>query len=396
MQNPMLARFRLAFAALTSVSAVALAGGGCGDDSQSTGGTGAGGVGGSAPTCSLDAQLGETLDLPKDTWTWVDFPDSLCMNGTPTGIAVNPSSTSNKLVIFLEGGNACFNVVSCQITVNTDGFGAAQWEDDDAGARTQQYFDRTDPNNPFKDYSYAYVPYCTGDVHSGDASNVAIGSKTWQFHGRKNIEAYLKRLVPTFRGADQIVLTGVSAGGFGAAVSYDTVASAFCNNDVVLIDDSGPPMGSQFLAPCLQKHMMETWGFDRTLPADCADCRPADGAFAEPYVRYIVGKYPESTLGLISTESDVTISQFWGFGENNCASLMGAPDPYPAGKYKQGLEDLRDRIIGGQGNFKLFMIPGSEHVLLDNDPTTVTVGGANLKDWLTKALSGDPTWSNVP
>ncbi len=400
-----LGRLRFLCAATTALLSVAIVGGGCGDDTSSTGaggsgangtgGDGTGGTGGQGPQCSLDAQRGAPLDLPADTWTWVDFPDSLCMNGTPTGIAVNPSSTSKKVVIFLMGGNACFNQISCAITANTDGYAKPEWDDEAADITTAQFFDRTDADNPLRDYTYVYVPYCTGDVHAGDASDVTIGSDTWQFHGRKNMEAYLKRLVATYGDADQVLLTGVSAGGFGAAISYDLVASAFCNTDVALIDDSGPPMGANFLAPCLQKHMMETWGLDKTLPADCPDCKPADGAFAEPYVKYILAKYPEATLGLVSTEGDSTIRNFWGFGENNCASLMGAPDPYSEEKYKAGLEDLRDRIVAGQGRFKLFMSPGTEHVLLDNDPTTVVAGGVTLKDWLTQALTNDPAWDDV-
>ena len=31
-------------------------------------------------------------------------------------------------------------------------------------------FDRSNPENPFKDFSVIVVPYCTGDVHIGDAS----------------------------------------------------------------------------------------------------------------------------------------------------------------------------------------------------------------------------------
>lgn len=406
MLKPHLVSFRF-LSAIASIPLLLSLGGGCGDDESSagggggtggtgTGGDGDGGGGGQAGTCSLDAELGEALDLPKDTWTWVDFPDSLCMNNTPTGIAVNPSSTSNKVVIFLMGGNACFNLASCAITANTNGYASDKWNADADGIRTSQAFDRSDPDNPLKDYSYVFVPYCTGDVHAGDRSDVTVANKTYQFHGRKNLIAYLKRLVPTFRDADQVVLAGVSAGGFGAALSYDLVASAFCETeDVVLIDDSGPPMGDEFLAPCLQKHMSDTWGLASTLPADCPDCNQTSGAFAEPYVKYLLGKYPDRTLGVISSEQDGTIRNFWGYGESNCSELGGLPPPYDGAKYTAGLEDLRDRIVGDAGRFGLFMVPGDEHVFLDNDPTSVNVNGVSLKDWLLQALNNDPAFGNV-
>lgn len=398
--------FRFLCALATASLPLLLLGGGCGDDESSGGGGGTGGTGtggdatggggGQAGACLLDAELGAPLDLPMDTWSWVDFPESLCMNGTPTGIAVNPSSTSNKVVIFLMGGNACFNLASCAITANQNGYGADKWNADADGIRESQAFDRADPDNPLKDYTFVYVPYCSGDVHAGDRGDVPISGKNYQFRGRQNLIAFLKRLVPTFRDADQVVLAGVSAGGFGAALNYDLVASAFCEtNDVMLIDDSGPPMGDAYLTPCLQKHMGETWGFDNTLPTDCAECKQASGAFAEPYVKYLLAKYPERTLAVISSEQDSTIRNFWGYGENNCMDLGGLPPPYEGTKYTAGLEDLRDRIVGDAGRFGLFMVPGDEHVFLDNDPTSVTVDGVTLKDWLLQALNNDPAFGNV-
>jgi hypothetical protein len=45
--------------------------------------------------------------LPNDVWTWVDFPDSVCANGTPTGIAINPHAGAMNLMIYFEGGGDC-------------------------------------------------------------------------------------------------------------------------------------------------------------------------------------------------------------------------------------------------------------------------------------------------
>jgi hypothetical protein len=371
----------------------------CSDDAAAGGGGagagdtgGAGGSGGGGPVCGVEE--GEIISAPADTWTWVDFPDSLCMNNTPTGIGVNLSATSDDVVIFLMGGNACFNNVSCAVTANTDGYGAMKFAVEDALA--EELFDRTNPANPLRDYSYVFVPYCTGDVHAGDRADVTIGSSTWQFHGYKNMAAFLKRIVPTFKNASKVVLAGVSAGGFGAAFNYDQVATAFCPTPVVLIDDSGPPMGVEFVPACLQKHFVDTWGLAATLPSDCSDCVNDQGVFMEPMIAHIVGKYPDKTLGLISSEEDETIRRFWGYGENDCASLPGIPAAYPAAKYTQGLEDLRDRIIGDKARFKAFLVPGTEHVFLDDDPSMVTAGGVTLQTWLTQALNGDPAWDNVP
>ncbi len=409
--SPLLRRFTH-IAAIVSAALLAAA---CGDDESATGGNGgAGGTpsqGGEATGGAPDggnaqggaggegtggAPLDTTpIDAPPNEWTFVDFPSSQCMDGTPTGIGVNINPDSDNVVIFLMGGNACFNNASCLIVANPDGYDSAKFQNDVTELlSTNDYFDRSNPDNPFKDFSYVFVPYCTGDVHAGNKDDVQIGSKTYQFHGFTNMTQYLARLVPTFASAQKVVLTGVSAGGFGAAYNYDHVATAFGEGvDVTLIDDSGPPMAEAYVPECLQQYFEDTWGIDTTLPSDCTACQGAS-VWMEPYVSFILDKYPTRSLGLISSEGDQTIRSFWGYGENDCGNLNGLPPAYDPAKYKAGLEDLRDRI-GADGRFRLFLVPGTEHVFVDNGLGAVTVDGVLLEDWMTQAIDNDPNWANV-
>ena len=48
-----------------------------------------------------------------DTWTFLPVDGTACGNGTPTGIGVNRSATSNDLVILIEGGGACWDANTC-------------------------------------------------------------------------------------------------------------------------------------------------------------------------------------------------------------------------------------------------------------------------------------------
>jgi hypothetical protein len=61
-----------------------------------------------------------------------------------------------------------------------------------------------------------------------------------KFVGYAVISLYLQRLVETFSGVTQVLLTGMSAGGFGAAANYLQVARSFGSVHVYLLDDSGP------------------------------------------------------------------------------------------------------------------------------------------------------------
>jgi hypothetical protein len=360
---------------------------GGGGSGSGTGGDGAGGIGAFVP--------GTPIDAPDETWTWVDFPDSRCINDTPTGIGINKTTASGNVAIFLMGGNACFNSVSCQLTANTNGYGAGKFANE--GVLDVPLFDRTDPNNPLRDYSFVFVPYCTGDVHAGNREGVQVGGTERNFHGFKNMRAFLQRIVPTFPNADTVVLAGVSAGGFGAAFNYVHTAEAFGDEtNVVLVDDSGPPMSSEFITPCLQKHFSETWGLASTFPEGCADCDNSEGVFIEPYIQHVLSTYPTRSLAVISSDADSTIRSFWGFGLDNCSSLNGFPASYPAAQYRAGLEDMRDRIGSSSNRLRLYMPTSTKHVWIGDDITTVdAAGGKNLAEWLQEAIDGDASWANA-
>ncbi|MCB9649087.1 MAG: hypothetical protein H6730_21155 [Deltaproteobacteria bacterium] len=341
---------------------------------------------------------GEPIVAPDDTWTWVPFPGSHCMNDTPTGIGVNLQPGATKVLIYMEGGNACFNQVSCATTANTNGYGESNFRSTANGLPNRPIFNRG-AENIFNDYSYVYVPYCTGDVHAGTNMNGSVGNAAYTFMGFDNVRQYLERLVPTFSAATEVVLSGSSAGGFGAMLNFDQVQRAFGPSvRVTLVDDSGPPMSGDFIEPCLQAHFRSTWGFDDGVLAGCAGCLATpDGTFIEPYFDYLLNLYADRTFAVISSDGDSTIRTFWGFGVNDCARLDSfTPGTFSAAMYRAGLEGFRDEMADGYTNVGLFMKTNStRHVWLTPDPlANVSQDGVNLSDWLLGATQG--TITHVP
>ena len=51
--------------------------------------------------------------MPSEKWTWVPVPGSHCRDGSATGFGINVNPASKNLMIFLEGGGACFNALTC-------------------------------------------------------------------------------------------------------------------------------------------------------------------------------------------------------------------------------------------------------------------------------------------
>src|SRR4051812_26816054 len=125
---------------------------GCGDDKKTAGADDAGMAGGDADAALAPAfaplALGEPIEAPDKKWTWIDFPETRCMDDSPTGLGIRMNKASDKLLIVMQGGGACFNSATCLTVFNQDGFGA----DKLAGTTNTGLLKADDENNPFKDW----------------------------------------------------------------------------------------------------------------------------------------------------------------------------------------------------------------------------------------------------
>jgi cysteine-rich repeat protein len=336
---------------------------------------------GCLPDCTAwPLAMGTPLDpTPDRTWQWIPIEGARCRNGSQAGFGLSRSSGSRNLMIYLEGGGACFNSL-CDVTAFDTPFVPP----------IDGIFDRLGPGNPVAEWNMVYVPYCTGDVHAGDATDVVIdtatGPITSQFVGYRNIGLFLERLVPTFRDADQVLLTGISAGGFGAALNGERTQEAFGPVPVILLDDSGPPMSTAAIPTCLQHTFRTTWNFDATFLALCgSDCPNADDWVLD-YLHHVEGVFAHRGLGLVSNTQDMVIRTFYGFGANDC--MGGVVD---GTVYQNELLAIRaDRTPGDL--FGTYYVTGIGHTFLRTPSFYLTgVGGTPLTNWVADLLAGHPT-----
>jgi hypothetical protein len=291
------------------------------------------------------------------------------------------NSASDKVMIFMEGGGACFDLITC----GGNPFNVANQRTE----RTGGLFARGQADNPVKDWNLIFVPYCTGDVHLGTKEDGTVEgvAGTHQFVGRNNVMAYLNRLVPTFSDASQVLLTGISAGGFGAAANTEVVQWAFGDVPVTAIDDSGPPMSSEFLATCLQEKWRTTWGFDDSILKDCGEDCPDPNDYSIPYSIHVANKFPGRMGGLIETTGDSVITGFYGYGANDCTGSFFTAIPQET--FRMGLLDYRERIMDLDANLGTYFIEGNQHTWLSsNGFYTFEVDGVLMVDWITDIIEG--------
>jgi hypothetical protein len=303
---------------------------------------------------------GEPIRAPDRTWTWVDVPEARCQDGSPTGFGVSPSSTSTRLVIYLEGGGACFNDATCMTVANPNGYGARDF----GGGPRGPLFDRDDPGNPFRDFDMVYVPYCSGDIYAGyrpEPVVVAPGIPRKTFVGYANVGHFLSRIVPTFEGAELVVITGSSAGGFGAAYNFDRTVAAFAPSPVHLLDDSGPIFSPTYIRPCLQDRLRTLWNLDGTLPEDCVSCR-APGTGLSSAFEFVVRKHSRSRVALLSATRDAVIRYFMGFGLSEDCNTS---ENFRGVDFEAALREVRETTLRDATNFSTWYIASDAHTWLN-------------------------------
>jgi hypothetical protein len=376
--------------------------------------------------------MGEPLDphngtavspAPPQGFNWYAIDGAICRDGSPTGFYVRFTS-SDKLVIYLEGGGACSSPGFCtynpaNVAQSLSGGGetvlgsalgvmaARQQPGVYTNGALQGIFDTTNAANPFKDWNQIYVPYCTGDVHFGthrDATVTGVATPQ-QFVGYLNMQKFMSRIVPTFKDKlSRVILTGASAGSFGAALNFSMVQDAFGSVPVDAIGDSGPPFSDQYMPACMQKRWRELWGLDAALPPDCTECFQADGGGMIGMADFLMRKHPNAKVALISSMQDEVIRLFFSSGLRNCAGFETAdpvaitmgqifPDTYyPADQYTAALNDLRARF-SSTGRLATYYMGGLNVTLHQHTFRPrffeAAAGGETLAQFVTEFLAGD-------
>lgn len=163
---------------------------------------------------------------------------------------------ADGLVVFFDGGGACWDDITCAIPRrreaerDDDGFYKAELIPSDNPNRFSGIFDFNNPRNPVRDWSIVYVPYCTGDVHSG--SNTAHYSDpdtgepyTIEHRGADNFRVVLQWLKDNVAQPGQILVAGSSAGAYGASTHYPRIRAAFPRGRALMLGDAGQGVMTQ-------------------------------------------------------------------------------------------------------------------------------------------------------
>ncbi|MFN8236698.1 MAG: pectin acetylesterase-family hydrolase [Chitinophagales bacterium] len=329
------------------------------------------------------------IEAATKSFHWFDIDGMICRNGTPTGIGYRVGSPK-KLAIYINGGGACFNEETCGS--NPKSFNVNDWNDLSAAYSNKGIFDVDNPKNPLKDYSFVLVPYCTGDVHSGTRNTAfALGvADTQHYVGALNFKKAMDFIQPYFdyNNVEEVVLFGLSAGGYGVYVNFLEVTKRFPNAKITVINDSGPLFSDPQAFPiCLQLGF--TFIFGLPVPNDLLECCGTPGLGLSNVYQYSGEKYPNAHFGFISSYEDATSRFFLSFGYNNCT---GAPNnQLPADIFRNAIVSLRENVLKPKSTWSTYLINGETHTLMADNEIFYNrnLSGMYLYEWVDRLIKGE-------
>lgn len=331
----------------------------------------------------------------------------------------------NRILFFMDGGGACWNAETCIGSPLIGQSSYTQTVDDTVEGLNNAggLLDGKNSKNPFKNYTKVFVPYCTADIHYGTKDTtyslpLAPGFNlpwTIRHRGIDNLLATIhmlntsvkknkKKLVVDFDRARRVMVTGVSAGGYGATAAFGYIAEeARSKAWLNLVSDSAVGVQTNdFYADVIYDGSgNESWGVADGLPPWVPAFQDPDAFLAQasgnaeifqPLLFQALSDYkPKARLASVTPNFDNVQIGFYS------ATRPGDPISQVAVDWYVGIQTILN-TTASIPNYRYFIEDGDFHTFLASDQRFYEEGalGVPLRDWMRAMVKpGTGAWDNL-
>ncbi len=291
-------------------------------------------------------------------WTIVTLGgDAVCARGTPYSIFVHAGDPA-KLLIFFEGGGACWNDATC---APNSGLFDETVEGGEAGNYAQGIFS-ANPENPLLGYSIVFIAYCTGDDHLGTKA-VDYSGGTIQHKGYVDVSAALNWTFANYRRPSNVVVAGCSAGAIGSIYYAPTIARRYGSAHFTQFGDAGvgvvnPDWGGY-----------DVWGVRNR--------RGAPDQYVNSLYTSAARSYPRDRFAQYTSYNDGV--------QTNYYTLTGPVTAWPLAM------DASIAALQSRANLRTYVAAGGEHCIATTDRFySEQVNGVRFRDWFAALVDGAP------
>jgi hypothetical protein len=283
---------------------------------------------------------------------------------------------SNKLLIYFEGGGACYDAETCRPgSQHFDDSIDPAYQADNPALKRAGVFDLSQARNPFVDYNIVFVSYCTGDafmVHRQVSYQLSGEAFTIDHVGFDNTQAVLSWTYQNFSQPEKVFVIGCSAGVVGSAFLSPYIMEEYKPLPIVVLGDSGggyldgPP---QLLRDLGALDVTPDW-----IPA-YGNLTPENFHTADLFIIPALF-YPQNTLALLDTVDDSTQSEIVARVGGNL-TLQGL------------IQSNVQALQAAAPNIRAYTGPGDYHcITMQPNFYAYEAKGVRLVDWLADLEAG--------
>ena len=320
-----------------------------------------------------DSAAGAEADTDAPVWQKVAAtPNCECSDGSDYFFMIH-RGTSDRLVFYLEGGGACFSAGTCGPTTPSYTRNLADMDPDDPAS--DGIFDFENDANPFKDDSIVFVPYCTGDLHLGDAVHDYGNGVVIHHNGASNGATALTAAAAAFPDVTDVVVAGSSAGSAPAPAYAGIAGDLFPDARITAIADaSGAYPGTEGITMAVGT----LWGIGNALPRWPETAGEPQTAWSLPRLFVQAAKHnPDITFVKYDTAYDETQQAF--------VKLVG----FPGDDLMTMIDQNTTESEAGGATLHSWVGPGELHTILGRKELyTTEVDGHSLIEWLADVVDG--------
>jgi hypothetical protein len=299
-----------------------------------------------------------------------------CSHGSEYSFLFRPADPE-RVAIFFQGGGGCWMGETCAL----DRQPMYRPSLDDLTEPSEGIFDFENPENPISDWSVLFVPYCTGDVHVGNATvtyqveaNDSLPARSFQIRhtGLTNARTALDWLHEHVPDPREIFVTGVSAGSLGSAVFAHTIAERYPDARVAQLGDAA---GGYRADRGVAASILDRWGTD-DLFTEFEEVDPGTVTFESFYTppTATADNLRMAQVNYHADEVQLLFLQVMGVRDVPLVQLLDA--------------NLKE-IAATSPDFRSYLLPGTEHGIIRSDAFyRAEVDGVRLRDWTAAWIEG--------
>lgn len=305
--------------------------------------------------------------------------------------------TVNKLVMYYQGGGACWSGTTC---FSLPTYKITAGPGDDPSLVGAGLADFNDPDNPFKDWNFVFISYCTGDVHWGNNHAFYGSGQTISHVGRINAQVAEKFAREHFLNPETVVVTGSSAGSYGAWMN-----SAYLMHDVYHASEFNV-LGDAGVGIITREWLdlsLRNWGVQAELPPFIpAFDRPAEELSMVNIMAELALAFPQHRFASYNTAYDGSgggQSAFYNVMKNTGNPLLWSQWWLETCEFNACMREfVADTASRAPDNFRYYTAAGSRHTVFGSDKLYEDTTGGNPKliDWLQAMIADDSVnWVNT-